>query len=96
MALRLKPIIKAKAKENQIKAGGAVPQKSGKAVTTNKELGKTSRRLKPIIQDKAKENQATRTGHGYQKSDKATHTAKELAKIAGVSHDTILNLKTRD
>lgn len=43
LALRLKPVISAKAKEKQIEAGGAVHQKSDKAViTTNKELAKVA------------------------------------------------------
>ena len=38
LALKLKPIIAERAKENQSEAGGAVHQKSDKAVNTNKEL----------------------------------------------------------
>lgn len=38
LALRLKPIIAQEAKQNQVDAGGAVHQKSDKAVNTNKEL----------------------------------------------------------
>jgi N6-adenosine-specific RNA methylase IME4 len=38
LALELKPIIAEKAKENQRQAGGAVPQKSAKAVDTRDEL----------------------------------------------------------
>ena len=40
IALRYKDCIAAKAKANQRAAGGAVPQTCGKAVDTNKELGK--------------------------------------------------------
>lgn len=38
MALKLKPMIQKRAKENQQKAGGAVPTKLSKAVDTRKEL----------------------------------------------------------
>lgn len=38
LALKLKPIIAGKAKVNQVKAGGAVPQKSAKAIDTREEL----------------------------------------------------------
>ena len=40
LALRLKPIIQEKAKENQIKSGGAVRQKSAQPVKTRDELAK--------------------------------------------------------
>jgi hypothetical protein len=42
LALKLKPIIAAKAKANQISAGGAnpVPQNSAKAVDTRKEIAR--------------------------------------------------------
>lgn len=40
LALRLKPVIAEKAKANQRAAGGAVPQKSAKAVDTREELAK--------------------------------------------------------
>ena len=38
LALKLKPVIAQQAKQNQVDAGGAVHQKSDKAVNTNKEL----------------------------------------------------------
>lgn len=40
LALKLKPEVEARAKANQQKAGGAVPQKSAKAVDTRDELAK--------------------------------------------------------
>jgi hypothetical protein len=40
LALRLEPIIRGKAKDNQIKSGGAVPQKSAEPVETRKEVAK--------------------------------------------------------
>jgi DNA-binding XRE family transcriptional regulator len=40
LALRLKPIIQEKAKENQIQSGGAVPQKSAKPIETRIEIAK--------------------------------------------------------
>lgn len=40
LAMKLKPAIQKKAKENQEKAGGAVPQKSVKPIDTQKELAK--------------------------------------------------------
>jgi len=42
LALKLKPVIAEKAKENQKAAGGAVPQKSAKAVDTREELAKAA------------------------------------------------------
>ena len=42
LALKLKPMIAEKAKENQVQAGGAVHQKSDKAVNTSKELAKVA------------------------------------------------------
>lgn len=42
LALKLKPIIAEKAKENQRASGGAVPQKSAKPVDTRQELAKTA------------------------------------------------------
>jgi len=42
LALVLKPLIAAKAKENQVKSGGAVPQKSVNPVDTQKELAKVA------------------------------------------------------
>lgn len=42
LALKLKPIIQKKAKENQIQSGGAVPQKSAKPIETRNELAKAA------------------------------------------------------
>ena len=42
LALKLKPVIAEEAKKNQIDAGGAVHQKSDKAVNTNKELAQVA------------------------------------------------------
>lgn len=42
LALRLKPVIAERAKENQRMAGGAVPQKSAEAVETRQELAKAA------------------------------------------------------
>lgn len=39
-ALKLKPLIAEKAKENQVASGGAVPQKSAKPIDTREELAK--------------------------------------------------------
>lgn len=43
LALKLKPIIAQRAKENQKAAGGAVPQKSSKAVDTRKVIAKAAK-----------------------------------------------------
>jgi hypothetical protein len=58
LALRLEHIIQKKAKSNQIKAGGAVPQKSAEAVETREELAKiagvshdTIDKVKKIVAD---------------------------------------------
>jgi ParB-like chromosome segregation protein Spo0J len=40
LALKLKPLIAEKAKENQVASGGAVPQKSAKPIDTREELAK--------------------------------------------------------
>lgn len=43
LALKLKPIVAAKAKEKQIESGGAVPQKSVKPpIDTQKEIAKAA------------------------------------------------------
>lgn len=42
LALKLKPMIEAKAKANQQAAGGALPQKSAEAVETRKEIAKAA------------------------------------------------------
>ena len=70
LALKLKPVIAEKAKENQKSAGGAVPQKSAKAVNTREELAKAAKvshdtiHKVEVIQQKAseKEKQALRKG----------------------------------
>ena len=91
-ALEQVPLIATKAKENQVKSGGAVPQKSAEPIETRKELAK----IAGVSHDTLALDERDMLIQKVKELERGGMGVMKIAQAIGIAHGQISKLKNRN